>query len=88
MKNLDIREVVLGLVGPVNSTGCSRTDSKRIDNLRELIGLVDSLVTVIADCVEDQDSPEHSVREIGKKARHYLGNLRDSLNDDFEGTGR
>ena len=85
MRNLIIKKMVMSTIGAVNSTGCSSTDSKRIDNLQELIELVDSLITVISDCTEDCDSPEHSVKEIGKKAKHYLNNLRDALNDDFDG---
>jgi hypothetical protein len=81
-KLLDVREVVHKLTGPIQATGTSEFDADRLANLKELTQLIDDLITDVALQIYNVDRPEASMRAIGKYAREFLRELRDSLAGD------
>ena len=79
---LDVRDVVLKLTGPIQPVGESNTDAFRLENIKQLTELIDDLITDVALQIHNADRPEASMRAIGKHAREFLRELRDSLAGD------
>lgn len=58
---MDIYQIVMKLVGPVEPIGDSGADIKRLENLQELTKLIDQLLTEVDEIVRDnKDHYEHS----------------------------
>lgn len=44
---MNIEEIVMKLIGPVDPVGCTRTDETRLENLKKLTQLTEALVEKI-----------------------------------------
>lgn len=74
---MEIKEIVLKLVGDIKPVGCSSRDEVRLENLKTLCSLVDELVVEIDDIAySNKGSYEHSVKEIVKYAEDFSEQLR------------
>lgn len=72
MKELQLSEIVMKLVGSVQPAGKSEIDSERFENLKVLCELVNDLVTEIDNVSYiNKDAYEHSV----VKAKNYASNF-------------
>ncbi len=73
MKKLDIREIVMSLIGNINPIGQANTDNDRFENLKDLCELVDDLVGKIDDVYyKNKDSHEFSVKRASDYANKFL----------------
>lgn len=79
---MEIKEIVLKLVGNVHPIGETRTDNANFENLKMLCELVDKLVGVI-DSVNyaNKDSHEFSRKRASEYARDFL---TDTLGIEYE----
>lgn len=72
---MNLYEIVKKLIGPIKPIGDASRDPTRLDNLKEIISLTESLITDIDDLAyENQDAKEHSVKEAVKIANKFLSN--------------
>jgi hypothetical protein len=76
-----VYEVVTKLIGPIDAVGEHNTDTRRLDNLTELITLADKLLFDISMAAKDKDRPEDSMRKIGQKADRFLREVREADNE-------
>lgn len=78
MRQFDIEDVVLQLVGPIRPVGESNEDGKRIANLKELTVLVDRLLQHIHEAAQAQNNHQASMRAIGEFAAKFLESVRET----------
>jgi len=67
-----LREIVIRLAGPIFPIGRSEVDAARLENLKTLTGLIESLLDDVRYVARDAVSTEASVRAIGVHARDFL----------------
>ena len=73
MKKLELKEIVMSLVGNINPIGQANTDNDRFENLKDLCELVDDLVVKIDDVYyKNKDSHEFSVKRASDYANKFL----------------
>ena len=65
-------EIVMKLNGPVQAIGEHNSDTKRLENLKALQGLVVDLMEQIEEAAKDADRQEASMKAIGEHARRFL----------------
>lgn len=71
--NLNIESVVSKLIGSISPTGQHSVDLERLENLKEMCELVNTLVTRIDEIgYQNKDSQEASVKEIADYANNFL----------------
>lgn len=73
---MEVHEIVLRLIGPVQPTGEHNTDQQRLENMRALTELTDRLLTEIDAATKSADRPEASMKAIGSHARNFLDDVR------------
>ena len=73
---MEIKDVVLKLVGNVNPVGETNTDDKRFENLKTLCGVVDELIYEIQSVTRNKHAQEYSVKRAGEYAERWC---KDSL---------
>jgi len=69
---MEIKDVVMKLIGPVEPVGETNTDNARFEHLNELCGLVEDLVSEINRVCPNKDSYEYSVKRAGEYAYNFL----------------
>lgn len=73
MKKLELKEIVMSLIGNINPIGQANTDNDRFENLKDLCELVDDLVGKIDDVYyKNKDSHEFSVKRASDYANKFL----------------
>lgn len=73
MKKLELKEIVMSLVGNINPIGETNTDNDRFENLKNLCELVDDLVGKIDDVsYKNKGSREFSVKRASDYANKFL----------------
>lgn len=75
----NIKEIVQKLVGSITPAGESHLDTKRLENLKVMCGLVEDLVYEINFVARDEDRYEASMKEMGVYARKFLNNLKEEM---------
>lgn len=65
------------LVGPVKPVGSTEVDEQRLENLKTMIDLVDSLIGDVLTVAQYRNRTEYSLRESGKRAHDFLEELDD-----------
>jgi hypothetical protein len=60
------------LVGPVVPIGDTNEDSKRLENLKKLMELVDQLITDLEKISELKHKHEYSIKKAGQIVHHFL----------------
>lgn len=78
---MEIKDVVLKLVGDTQSKGCSSRDKEVFKNVEVLGELVIDLFNELTFIARDRHSYESSVKEIGNKAMYYLNEMRSNYED-------
>ena len=73
--DMELRDVVRKLVGPVKGTGEHNADQDRLENMKTLCLLIDDLLFEVETAYGDADSHEASVAAIGKHAKHFIDSL-------------
>ena len=68
---MDIKDVVMKLVGPVEPSGMTEADNRRFENLKDLCRLVDGLIYEIQEVRRNHISNEFSVKRAGDYAVNY-----------------
>lgn len=76
-KSMELYDVVLKLVGPVEAVGETNEDARRLANLKELTALVDRLLYKISDASIAVGRQEASMKAIGMHARKFLQEVRE-----------
>jgi len=70
---MELQEILMKLIGPIQPVGDSAIDSGRYENLGTLLDLMAKLhIEVDRISTECKDSPEGSVAKAGKRANAYL----------------
>lgn len=73
MKKLELKDIVMKLVGNINPIGETNTDNDRFENLKNLCELVDDLLGKIDDVsYKNKDSREFSVKRASDYANKFL----------------
>ena len=68
-------EMVKKLVGEINPVGETYEDTRRLNNLENMIALVDHLMSDIDKVAMNKGRPEYSVNKAGTVASEYLDSL-------------
>jgi hypothetical protein len=79
---MEYYEIIKKLIGNIEPVGESNADAARYNNLIATIELVDQLITDISRAAMSSDRPEYSMHVIGKRAKEYLNDLRDCLENE------
>jgi hypothetical protein len=74
---MELKDIVMKLVGPVCSIGDSNADAQRFESLRDLTGLVEDLLHEISTAALSANNHQDSMRKIGRYAQEFLRGLRD-----------
>ena len=72
---MELYEIVMKLVGPVQPVGETNIDARRLENMKELTQLVDQLLGQIENASRYADKAEASVKEIGQHARNFINEV-------------
>lgn len=75
---MNLCDIVMKLVGPIEAVGETNEDARRLANLEELTGLVDGLLAKIAGAARAHTRHEASMQAIGMHAAKYLHEVRES----------
>lgn len=73
---MEISEIVLKLIGPVQPVGDANADKQRLLNIRQLTDLTDRLLGEIDKAAGSADRYEASMKAIGTHARDFLNDVR------------
>lgn len=70
---MEIKDVVLRLIGPVDPVGETNADNARFENLKALCELTEELVCIIDEVsYKNKDSYEYSVKRAGEYAFDFI----------------
>ena len=69
---MELYEIVMKLIGPVQPVGETNADDARLKNIQALTELVDRLLGEIQTVAARCDDHRASVKAIGKHARSFL----------------
>lgn len=75
---MELHEIVMTLVGPVQPVGETRADEQRLDNMKKLTELVDRLLFEIDTAAASADRVEASMKAIGMHARKFMATVGDA----------
>ena len=75
---MELYEIVMKLVGPVQPIGETRADEQRLANMKKLTELTDLLLGEIDDAVHGADRVEASMKAIGIHARDFMAIIKDA----------
>ena len=76
---MDIKEIVQKLVGSITPAGESHLDTKRLENLKIICGLIEDLVYEVNYVSRNKDRYESSMKVMGEYADKFLRNLKEEL---------
>ena len=76
---MDIKEIVQKLVGNITPAGESHLDTKRLENLKIMCGLIEDLVYEVNYVSRNKDRYESSMKVMGEYADKFLRNLKEEL---------
>ena len=83
---MELHEIVLKLIGPVQPVGETRADEERLENMRSLTDLTDKLLYEIERAAPFADREEASMKKIGAHARYFLGEVHDASQSAAQGS--
>lgn len=72
---MDLHEIVMKLVGPIDPLGESNADERRLENIQVLTELVDNLLADISSVAHNAGRQEASMKAIGEHASQFLANV-------------
>ena len=77
MKELEVYEIVEKLIGKTMPVGASHIDSKRLDNLDDMIELTEAILDNISEIAQMSIRVEHSMKTAGERAINFLKSISD-----------
>ena len=72
---MELYDVVMKLNGPISPVGETNEDNTRFQNLVQLTGLVDKLLTDIDDVILCKDDERFSVKRAGEHASRFFDRI-------------
>lgn len=75
---MELYEIVMKLVGPVQPTGEHEVDQIGLANIKQLTELIDRLLYEINRAEPSADRNEASMKAIGLHAREFIKNIREA----------
>lgn len=75
----NIKEITEKLVGSITPTGESHLDTKRLENLKVMCGLIGDLIYDIRFVARDKNRYESSMKVMGEYADGFLKGLKEEL---------
>ena len=72
---MEIYDVTVKLVGPINPIGETQTDNERFENLKTMTDLVDKLLTDIDAVISNKSRHEFSMKKAGEYADEFFDRL-------------
>jgi hypothetical protein len=78
---MEIKEIVMKLIGAVDPVGETNEDERRYQNLKALVALADELLHEINDVTYCRTRHEWSMARAGKYAFEELGKLADEYSE-------
>jgi len=69
---MTLYETVMKLVGPIVPIGDTNEDANRLENLKELLKLVDQLITDLEEMSELKCKHEYSIKKAGQIVSRFL----------------
>lgn len=75
---MEMHEIVMKLIGPVQPTGDHGADQKRLANMEALTELVDSLLFEIDAATPAANRPEASMKAIGVHAAEFMHRVQNA----------
>lgn len=75
---MELYDIVMKLVGPVDPVGETRADEQRLENLKKLTALTDALLCEIYSVAHNADRNESSMKAIGVRARNFMEAVRNA----------
>lgn len=75
---MELFEIVMKLVGPVQPVGSTEEDAARLSNMKALTELTDRLLSEIAHAALSATRPEASMRKIGQHAIDFMRDVKDA----------
>lgn len=79
MKKLTTEQIVMSVIGEISPVGESNEDTRRLENIKEMTDLVDTLVSEIARIRAYRGDSRYSVDKIGSHADRFLCDLHSEL---------
>ncbi len=76
---LELHEIVMTLIGPIQPLGESNGDARRLENIKVLTELVDKLLFEIQEAANAADRHEASMKVIGVHARDFLIEVMENI---------
>ena len=73
---MEMQDIVMKLIGPVQPTGDHGADQKRLENMKMLTELTDQLLFEISMAATNENRAEASIKAIGVHARDFLSSVR------------
>ena len=73
---MEVYDVVIKLIGPIEPIGETNADEKRFENLKAMIGLIDRLLSAVDSVAAHRDRQEYSMQRAGKVADKFFAELR------------
>jgi len=73
---MELRYVVMKLIGPVQPYGDHYADKQRLANMKELTELTDYLLGEIDQAAASSERQESSMKAIGQHAKEFLDDVR------------
>ena len=80
---MELYEIVMKLVGPVQPVGDTNIDSDRLVNLEKLMRLTNQMLNLLDDLASDADSSMASLNSSGQRAKTFLSLRRFIAGDDL-----
>lgn len=68
---MELSEIVMKLIGPVEPVGCSSTDQDRLNNAIALTNLIEDLLAIVNENTHYANSYEYSVKTIGNHFKNF-----------------
>jgi|WetSurMetagenome_2_1015567.scaffolds.fasta_scaffold128985_3 hypothetical protein len=81
---MELKDVVMKLVGNIEPIGETNTDNYRFENLKQLCSLIEELVFEVEKIARNKDRPEFSIKRAGEYALIYSKKYRNVIDNDLD----
>ena len=69
---MEIKDIVMKLMGPIDPIGETREDDIRFENLKSLCGLIDSLAAEVGQVCRNKNAHEYSRNRAGTYSDRFM----------------
>ena len=74
---MEVYEIVVKLIGPIEPIGDSRVDENRLENMNKLQELINKLVCDIYDVSQTPHNGEHSIKKAVENSDAFMNGFKD-----------